>query len=121
MSSSFSLRRSTSSAMCSSAESAEQLQCRSRGWNCAIRCENASAVELTALGEREFHAMPRIAKNRNARAQQDRMDVEADLVDEPGSEQRPRELAAAHQTDVLARTSLQPPHETRRIVPHELD
>ena len=50
-------------------------------------------------------------KQRDAGAEQHGMDVEADLVDQAGLEERVRELAAAHQADVLARLIFQAPDE----------
>jgi hypothetical protein len=44
------------------------------------------------------------------------MDVETDLVDKPGFEQRARQFAAPHQADVLARALFQIPDERHRVV-----
>src|SRR5687767_14673103 len=58
---------------------------------------------------------------RNPGAEQHRVDVEADFVDQVALEQRSRELAAPHEADVLALFPLERAHELHGVPAHERD
>ena len=48
------------------------------------RDKGFKAIQLPTFGQFEFHARTRIEKGGSARTEQDRVDVEADFVDDPG-------------------------------------
>ena len=70
--------------------------------------------------ELEIDACAGIEKRRGPRTQQQRVNVEADLVDHPGLEERRGKIAAAHHDDVLARLRLELADELARVGRDEL-
>src|SRR5262249_15921890 len=63
---------------------------------------NAAVLEGPALAQLQVGLAGHRVKRRDARAEKHRGDVEPDLVDQSGLEQRPGQLPAAHPADVLA-------------------
>src|SRR5262245_5815235 len=85
----------------------------------AIGREDAAAIDRPALDQRERDAPAGVAERRYAAAQQNRMDVQPDFIHETLRQERLRQLAAAHQADVLARLLFEIPHERRGVAAHE--
>jgi hypothetical protein len=91
------------------------------GMHDGVLHKHASSFERTALLNRQFHTMPRITECRDSGAEQNRMNVQADSVDQAGREERLCQFATAHQTDFLARPALEAPHEVNCIPLYEFD
>src|SRR5688500_5707506 len=82
----------------------------------AVGYQHAAVRKRTALLQLQIDLPAHGMKRRNAGAEEHRVDVEADLVDESGLEQRLGELASTHQTDFLAVPLFQPANEFHRAV-----
>src|SRR5216684_8989484 len=72
----------------------------------AIQHVDASAFDRLAFDQFQID-LSHLQKQRDARAEQDGVDIQADFIDHAGFEQRSGELAAAHAADVLAAAILQ--------------
>src|SRR5215204_728295 len=83
--------------------------------------EHTAAVDRAALGEFEWNACTRRRKHRDALAQENRVDVEAHLLDEPRGQEWARELSATHETDPPPWLILQTPHESHRVIADQRD
>lgn len=87
----------------------------------AIAHEDAAVLERVALEQLEVDLAAGRVKQRDAGAEQHGMDVEADLIDQAGFEERVGEFAASHQTDVLARLVFQAPDEIGGVAGDDSD
>src|ERR1700741_4208129 len=67
-----------------------------------ISDENAAVRELPRLQELQLDLAGHRMKQRDTRAQQQRMDIQANLVNQAGLEQRPGQVSATDETDALA-------------------
>src|SRR5262245_63122940 len=85
----------------------------------AVCQKHASRLECATVRQLEVNLAGHAMECRNAVSEQYRMHVEAQLVDEVRLEKRPGEVAASHQTDVLARLLLELPHERRSVAPDQ--
>src|SRR5580704_1417543 len=65
--------------------------------------------------------MCRVAEGGDPRAEQDRMNVQADLIHQAGGQERLCQFATAHQADVFPRCSLEFSDEFDCVTRHELD
>jgi hypothetical protein len=76
-----------------------------------IVCEDAAAFDRAAFGQRQAHAMAGVAEDWNSSAEEDGVDVQANLIDEVGDKKRLRQLTSADQADSLSRTMFKVAHK----------
>jgi len=82
---------------------------------------HASTLDRAALFQREPQAPVERAERRYARTEQNRVNVQADLVHEIGRDQRLRELTPSHEADAVPRPLLQIAHKLDGIPFHQFD
>ena len=70
-------------------------------------------LDLAALRQLDLEATVELAKRRDARTQENGVNVQSDLVHEIGGQQRLCQFAAAHETNVLPGPLLQIARQTR--------
>src|SRR3954463_5643127 len=87
----------------------------------AVADVNAPVLERPAFEQFEIDLTVHRVEQGDSRSEENRVDVEADLVNEPGFEKRPGQLPASHDADVLSVLSLQVLDELGRILTDNRD
>src|SRR4051794_5094967 len=86
----------------------------------AVRRENAPAIDRPVRDQLQLHALSNHRKKRHTAAEQHRMDVDTDFIDDILGEERSRELSAAEDADAFSALCLQRANEGSGIVAHEV-
>src|SRR5208337_2502190 len=92
-----------------------------RGWRNVVLRKDATAFQGAAVRECELHAMTGIAEGGDARAEKNRVNVEADTIDQALGEEGLRQFATAHQADIFAWRFLEGSDKVGSVAVHEFD
>src|SRR5271170_2270548 len=77
--------------------------------------KDAAACERATFGEGKADSMSGITEGGDPGTEEDGVDVQADLIDEVGGEERLREFASAHEADLFSRALLEVEDEFGRV------
>lgn len=81
----------------------------------SIKNRHTAVLKWFAIQQLKVYLPFHFVKERNAGTEQHRMDVESDLINQVGLEQRLRKVAPTHHANIFALLLLQLPDESRSI------
>src|SRR3954454_10370972 len=82
---------------------------------------NTAVLERPALNQLQVDLTAHRVEQRDTGSEEHRVDVEADLIDQPRLEERPGQITASHQADAPSVLPLQVTDELGRLPPDDGD